>query len=150
MITSGQVSMQLVFDEHLKSNEIFMSPRVGLNAKMGQAIETYVHYQFMLLRYSTEPNETKKGKVLLFLYQAIISGREKAIESLGIREIEAQKYLSWFNSGKQMKIENILTDTKNSIQKLCKLYGSYLAYCEQFPTLTAAYVFPFKPHFPKK
>ncbi|NJM09867.1 MAG: hypothetical protein HC883_02960, partial [Bdellovibrionaceae bacterium] len=77
--------MQLVHCENSLSRQFFMSPRVGLNAKLDQPTESFIHYMFMLFRYATGPRKTRKGKALLFLYQANLYGLERAIEDIGIR-----------------------------------------------------------------
>lgn len=141
--TSNEHRVSLIFEPSLESQEFFMGPRVGLYPT-AQNEEISLQFLFMPFRYITQPAKTKKGKALLFLYQASLYGMDKAVERIGVREAEAKKYLNWFENGLKENIVDLQFGEK--IAEQCKFFGAHCAHYNSDSSDEAAEVTPEQLH----
>lgn len=128
LISHYQDPVQLLYQDKLESKPIYMGPRVGLKLKSNQVTEENIHYFFKPFRCLTDPQKTNKDKNRLFLNQSY--NIEHVASDFKISKIKAQKYIHWYQQGKNLDLFFCMKANANSVQKQCELLGSYNGFTE--------------------
>ena len=105
-------------------------PRVGLSVQKNWELRECISYMFADYRYHIFPCKTKidRHQFVLSHYKDKLTVTET--EGFGVRPVEINKYVNYFQAGAKKSPSELLESQEDSIEYWCELYGSH---CATFP-----------------
>lgn len=119
----SKTDLNLVLDETLESKAFFYGPRVGLSANRDKTFDFF----FAPYRYGIDLKNSSKRKHHYLLHYYEIFGKLPDNEHFEVSPSIIQKWLDWFNEGKNQNLESSSNAFNDTVETFCKLFGSYFA-----------------------